>query len=118
MNAMNGMTGQLAPQLARRVGAASFGLAMLGFCWWLHASTEAVAWLVRSQRGAPLPLLAVQAFAVLLVALGVPVLVGPLAFRLVRAALSGVVRLALVLARRLRPGRASAARRPVSRGVR
>jgi hypothetical protein len=57
-------------QFARRVDAAAFGLVMLAFCWWLHLATQGVGWLMRSQRGAPLPLLAVEAVAVLLVVLG------------------------------------------------
>ena len=115
---MTGTKSQLTRQLAGRVDAAAFGLAMLAFCWWLHLATQEVGWLMRSQRDAPLPVLAVEAVAVLLVALAVPVLVGPLAFRLARAALSGVVRLAVLLARRLPRGRAPAARRPASRGAR
>jgi heme/copper-type cytochrome/quinol oxidase subunit 1 len=109
-------------QLARRVDAAAFGLAMLGLCWWLHAALTVLAWLVRGQSEAPLPLLAVEVFAAELVALGLPVLAGAPVFRLVQAALSALDCVALLLPRlaaRLLPRvRTLVVRRPASRGVR
>jgi hypothetical protein len=63
--------------------------------------------------------LAVEAFAILLIALGVPVLAGRRVFQLVRVALRGAARLVLLLDRRpRRPGAVPAPRRPASGGVR
>jgi hypothetical protein len=85
------MTGQL----ARRVDAAAFGVVMLGFCWWLHTAIVVLAWVSRRQPGAPLALIAAETVAVLLVTLGLPVLVGRLAFRLIRLLAGGCLTAAL-----------------------
>jgi hypothetical protein len=112
------MTPHLARQLARRVDAAAFGVVMLAFCWWLHTALGVLGWLCR-QPSLPLPVVAVAALAVLLVALAVPTLVGRPVFRLLSAVMAGAVRLALSVAGRLPQRPASAAgRRPVSGDVR
>jgi hypothetical protein len=94
----------MSTQLARRVDAAAFALAMLAFCWWLHGATTVVAWLAHRQATASSPLLVVQVVAVLLVALAVPALGGRLVFRLIRGILRGclvaLVPLVLRLTRR------------------
>jgi hypothetical protein len=103
--------------IGRRVDAAAFGLSMLAFCWWLHAALAVLARLSASRPTAPLSVLAVEAAVLGLVALAVPVLLGRPVFRLVRAVLAGVVRLALLPGRLLQPA-SRAARRPVSGGSR
>jgi hypothetical protein len=93
------------PTLARRIDAVAFAVAMLAFCWWLHAAVGVLAWLARRQPGGPLVLVAVEVFAVALVALGVPVLVGRLLFRLIRVSLRGCLAAAARLHRLSRRGR-------------
>jgi hypothetical protein len=103
---------------ARRVDAAAFAFAMLAFCWWLHAVTVVLGWLSRRQTGTPLPVFAVEAAAVLLVALGLAVLAARPVFGLIRGAMRAAADAALLLGGRWLPNLSSAARRAVSGGSR
>ena len=91
----------MSPQLTRRVDAAAFALAMLAFCWWLHAAMTVVAWLVHRQATPRWPLVVVGVAGVVMVAVAVPALVARLAFRLIRLAMGSSAQVLVLLVLRL-----------------